>query len=579
MKRAEGELEQRRYDIVVVGGGMFGACVAWDAACRGLSVAMVEKSDFGSQTSANHFRVAHGGIRYLQHLDLTRVRESMRERAALIRVAPHLVYPLPIVMPTYGHGVQGKAVLRAGFAVYDLITADRNSGIADPDRRIPGSSVVDRDRVREEFSSLEDGGLTGGGVFYDGQIFDSSRLVLSFIRGAASRGADVANYLEVERFLRNGDRITGVAARDCLTGTRRTIEARMVVNATGPWAVKLLRDALGLDPGGRAPTFSRDVALVTRSRISKEYGLACPIGTGDADALVDRGGRHLFFVPWRGYTLVGVWHGVDDCPPSDVTVSRDELEEYIAEANEAYPGLDLSVDDVAFVNTGLVLFGGGEQGEDEHSFGKRSLVIDHAEDDAIDGLVTLVGVRATMGRRLAEQVVDLVGRKLGFDLPPSRTDERPIYGGDFHSFDELLTEINSHSLIGGRSRIAKTLAHQHGSEYRQVLEYAARDDGLARRVGEEAPTLDAEIRHAVDREAARRLLDVVHRRTALGYSTGLQGNGLERTADILADLLGWEPERRRRELDEVRTYYQRLGGLDTSLPRSGAAPEPVPAGS
>lgn len=578
MNRAEGELEESRYDIVVLGGGMFGACVAWDAASRGLSVALIEQSDFGSETSANHFRVAHGGIRYLQHLDIARVRESMRERSALIRVAPHLVYPLPIVMPTYGRGTRGKAVLRAGFAAYDLLTADRNRGIADPERRIPSSKLMDRSTVLEEFSGVEGEDLTGGGIFYDGQIFDSSRLVLSFVRSAASHGADVANYLEVGRFLRSGNRVIGVAARDHLTGARRNIEGRIVVNATGPWAAGLLREALGLELGARAPTFSRDVALVTRKRISDEYGLACPIGTGDADALVDRGGRHLFFLPWRGYTLVGVWHGIDDRPPSEVTVSRDELEKYVSEANETYPDLDLSVEDVALVNTGLVLFGGGEQETGEHSFGKRSLVIDHEEDDDIDGLLTLVGVRATMGRRLAEQIVDLVGRKLEVDLPTSRTHKRPIYGGDFDSFDELVAEINSHPLVAGRSRIAKILAHYHGSEYRHVLEYAESEGALGRRVGE-APTLDAEIRHAVNREAARKLIDVVHRRTALGYSTPPSGIGLERAADVLTEMLGWEPERRRRELNEVRSYYQRRAGLNVRMTGSGGASDPATARS
>ncbi len=166
MKKNLQKLGKNEYDLIVVGGGIFGACAAWDAASRGLKVALLEKKDFSHATSANHLKMVHGGIRYLQHGDVVRVRESCRERTALLKIAPHLVRPLPIVMPTYGHGKRGKAVLGLGVSLYDLLTLDRNKPIADEGRRIPGGSLITRQEVLNYFPGIEQRGLTGAAVFY-----------------------------------------------------------------------------------------------------------------------------------------------------------------------------------------------------------------------------------------------------------------------------------------------------------------------------------------------------------------------------------------------------------------------------
>ena len=158
MKRDLSRLTDSEFDLVVIGGGIFGACAAWDAAQRGLSVALIDRGDFCSATSANHLKMVHGGIRYLQHGDIYRLRQSSGERRAFLRIAPHLVRPLPVVIPTYGHGMKGKAVLRTGMAIYDLLAADRNQGITDPARRIPPGSSLETNEVLRMFPGLP--GLT-----------------------------------------------------------------------------------------------------------------------------------------------------------------------------------------------------------------------------------------------------------------------------------------------------------------------------------------------------------------------------------------------------------------------------------
>jgi glycerol-3-phosphate dehydrogenase len=194
MKRNLEALAATEFDLLIIGGGAFGAAAAWDATLRGLRVALIEQRDFASGASAECFKMVHGGIRYLQHADIRRLRSSCAERSAMLRIAPHLVTPLPILIPTYGHGRQGKAFLAAGMYVYDLLTAGRNAGIADATRRIAGTKLLSRAQTLELFPQLEQRSLTGGAVFEDGQMYNTARLVLAFVQSAVSRGAHAANY-------------------------------------------------------------------------------------------------------------------------------------------------------------------------------------------------------------------------------------------------------------------------------------------------------------------------------------------------------------------------------------------------
>ncbi len=196
MTRDIGAIRGQEFDVLVVGGGAFAACAAWESALRGYSVALIEANDFGSGTSANSFKMVHGGIRYLQHLDLPRLWASCKERSALLRIAPHLVKPLPIALPTYGHGRSGKEFLGAGFLAYDALTVGRNRGIADRSRHIPTASFMSRAEVLNRFDGVDSGKLTGAAVFNDAQMYHPPRLVLAFIVSAIREGAVALNYVE-----------------------------------------------------------------------------------------------------------------------------------------------------------------------------------------------------------------------------------------------------------------------------------------------------------------------------------------------------------------------------------------------
>jgi len=374
-----------------------------------------------------------------------------------------------------------------------------------------------------------------------------------------------ANYIEVTKFLREGDRVVGVEALDLLSGAQVKIRAKAVLNATGPWASPLLQEGLGLSIESQ-PTFSRDVALVVSRRMNRDFALACPIRSKDSDALIDRGGRHLFFVPWRDCTLVGVWHGVYDKTPDKVTVTEQELENFVREANTAYPAFGFTVEDVSIVLSGLILFGKEEQGPSRHSFGRRSLLIDHAKTDQIQGLVTLTGVRATTARGMAEKAIRLVLKKLGETKCPSKTATTPIFGGQIDCFEDLVDQAARQGPLDLSPTVVRALVHNYGSEYQRVLQYIDEDPELNRTVGK-STVLRAEIVHAVREEMAQKLADVVLRRTDLGTDGNPGEEALRTCALLMGKELAWDQAQMENELGELRTFFQHRGCLTNYRPQ------------
>ncbi|MBV7338380.1 glycerol-3-phosphate dehydrogenase/oxidase [Chloroflexi bacterium TSY] len=565
MQRNTTNLSNKQYDLVVIGGGIFGICAAWDAALRGLSVALLERGDFGHATSANHFKVVHGGIRYLQHADLARIRESSAERTTLLRIAPHLVYPMPFVVPTYGHGLKGSEVMRVGLLLYDACTWDRNRAIQDPTRKIPRSRILSRSETFSLFPQLDSNNLTGAALFYDGQMYNPSRLSLAFIQSAVEAGADVVNYAEAVELCQNraGDRIQGVVVHDRLTGDEFEIRGHVVLNAAGPWGPWLLASSPELHLK-KQPIFSRDAYFVVKRKLVDSCALAIQGQTHDPDALINRGNRHLFLVPWRGYTLIGVWHVVHNGHPNKFTLTASEIEEFIGEIHTSNPALELTLADVSMCHAGLTLFGENEADAIHLSYGKRSILIDHEEEHGVSGLISLIGVRFTTARGMAEKAIDLVCSKLDRDLLKRseivhtklkcRTAVTPIYGGDFESFDDLVSQAKAICPPKIKPEQVKALVHNHGTNFQRILYYIQRDQQSGNPIGD-STVLQAEITHAVREEMAYKLSDVVFRRTDLGTGSHPGQRALETCADLMAQELNWTKERKTRELADVESYF------------------------
>src|SRR5450755_3196100 len=561
MMRDMARMSGQEFDVLVIGGGAFGAAAAWDATLRGLQVAVIDQSDFAAGASAECFKMVHGGIRYLQHADIRRLRASCAERTAMLRVAPHLVNPLPIVIPTYGHGRQGKAFLAAGMFAYDLLTRGKNSGISDPKRRIAGTRLLSRNQTLDLFPELEQRSLSGGAVFEDGQMYNTARLVLAFVKSAVNRGAIAANYTEALRFLWDGKRVCGVRARDRLDGNDFDIRAKLVLNAAGPWADYLLQDPAHF-AGHRRGHFSRDACFLVSRKPRSAYALAVPGWNKDRDALVGRAARHLFAVPWRNCMLIGVWHRLFAERPDTAHVEEAEIAAWIAEMNASYPALRLTRDDVIYANCGLVPFGDGRSAEGALSFGKESRYIDHRER-GIDGLVTLIGIRYTTARGDSAKALDLLLQQL--PRPPLRapTERTPLAGGDFADFANLRETARRDAASGVAPRTLDAWLRNHGTDYRVLLQLA-QAPGQALLLGG-TDTVMAELTHAVEHEMAVHLEDVILRRTDMGSGAHPGRTAVEQAASGMQSLMGWSDERRRAEMADTE---QSLRHHRASVPSS-----------
>jgi len=288
------------FDLAVVGGGAYGAALAYEAATRGLKTFLAEKGDFGSGTSANSLKIVHGGLRYLQNLDISRARSSTHERSTLLRIAPDLVSPLQCMMPTGWERGKGRFVLGAGLVLNAAVTFDRNRALP-ASQRLPGGGILSRSEVASLAQGLHMGDVSGGASWFDAIMTDSERLCLALVLSARDAGASVHNYLSVERLLDSGGAATGVAVRDQMSGREYEIQARAVVSCQGPWAH-------GSDSGPFGQIGSAGL-LKAVNLILPNANLGCAVGFPPRDnAGRPQGDRLLFAVPWHGLTMVGTWY-------------------------------------------------------------------------------------------------------------------------------------------------------------------------------------------------------------------------------------------------------------------------------
>ena len=552
MERNVTQLNNKVYDILVIGGGIYGASIARDAALRGLSVCLIERGDFGHATSANSLKTIHGGLRYLQDGDLKLVRMMMHERMSMMRIAPHLVHPLPCLMLTYAKLTRSKLIMRAALAANDLLGLSYNR-LPDPQKRLPYGQVISRDACLQIAPGIDATNVTGGAVWHDAQVINSERMTLALIQSAAEGGANVANYVQATALLTSENRVIGVDAEDMLSGGRFKLHANLVINAAGAW-INHIDSAL--DVGALVPEIRQSIAinLVTRQLIP-EYAVGVPT----RPELVADGGQKkpqmLFISPWQQYSIIGTYHLPTDKSPDCYKLSETDVDDFIAQINTAYPGAALKRSDVRFIHWGFLPAVDSPDNPDQVSLVRRGKVIDHQQQADIDGLISVVGVKYTSARYVAQQAVDLVFQKLGRVSPACRTHVTPVFGGDipqFGPFVESAKRKASHSL---HIDLLQHLIYNYGTAYALLLPYIDEDPCWGEPVSPNQETIKAEIVHAVHYEMACKLSDVVFRRTSLGSAGRLETNAIETCATIMAAEFGWQPARIAQEIANVELTF------------------------
>jgi glycerol-3-phosphate dehydrogenase len=396
VRRDLGTLTAREHDMVVIGGGIHGVAAAWDAAQRGLAVALLEAGDFGGGTSWNSLKTVHGGLRHLQRADVAGLRESSRERTALLRIAPALVRPLSFLVPTYARRPPSRLALRAALRVDDLLAWRRNRGLPES-HVLPAGRVLSPRQVLDRLPLADAAGLTGGAEWTDAQVTDTERLLLAFLHAAVEAGAAVANYVEATRLELGADGVTGVSARDVLGGGALAVRGRTVLAAAGPGLDAVLSGA-----GLRRPP----LPLLHAANLVLDRDAVATHAVGAKSR-----GRFLFLVPWRGRSIVGTAYAPGE-PPLAAG--------FLDEARQAFPWAGLQPADVTLVHRGRVPGTSGGAG-----LWTRSRVRDHRAD-GLAGLVSILGVKYTTARAMAERAVDAAARRAGRRLAPCRTAFTPL---------------------------------------------------------------------------------------------------------------------------------------------------------
>jgi len=579
MKRSPAELQARQYDVLIVGGGITGACLAFDASLRGLTVALIDKGDFGEATSAASSKLLHGGLRYLQQLRFSKVRESARERIYFQNLAPHLTHYVPFVVPTYRGLSKGKTLLDAGLLLYRILCAGQARLLRDPAKRVPRGCRLAYPQVLARIPGLASASLTGGRLFYESHMRSSERMTMAFVDSAARAGAVVANYIVAERFLVVGDRVVGVEATDRVsdsaggessadtsTGSRPgafEIRASVVVNAAGPWIQRLNAQLETRTVRPVITGVSKGTHIVTPA-LTDGWAVALPTRR-PSQSVIDRGGRHVFIIPWRGHSLIGTTYGPYHGDLDDLRPTAADAVELIEEVNSALGAGTLSLSDVRYAFAGLYPLVDEEIRPAVYQGTGDYRVVNHEEIDGVAGLFSVFGAKYTTARLLAEHAVDRIVASLGKGAASGRTHEVSLAAGNIPDL-ERFRDRQRRRHAGLPEATIDHLMNAYGTACEEVVSLAESADGLGEPLAPDHNVIAAEAIWAARCEMACHLDDFVFRRSGLGTLGHPGGEALDRAALLLGAELGWDPARRAAELERVERRFPDYRGLE-SAPR------------
>ncbi len=523
------------FDVAIIGAGINGAGIARDAALRGLKVVIVEQNDFCSGTTAIPSRLIHGGLRYLEYGEIPLVFESLRERITLRQIAPHLVKPLRICIPIYESAKRGPFIVRLGMIAYDLLSTGKT---------VPNHTMLSRDRIIAEEPGLEKKGLRGAARYYDAQVEFVERLVLENLLAARSAGADVRNYAQVVKIRFPGVRgaVKTIEITDTRSGVESAIEARVVVNAAGPWVDRVLSTA-----GHKGPRF---IGGTKGSHIVVGPFDGAPQDACYAEASADN--RPFFIIPWNRQYLIGTTDIRYDGDLGEVRASSEEVDYLLTETNRLFPQAKLDRGDIHYAYAGVRPLPYREKGP-ESAITRKHIIKIHGKD--ADGLVSIIGGKLTTYRNLAEQAVDRIGRLLHRKLPKCRTQDTLLPGAyRLEEARHALEAFEELSAAGVERQIAL-----YGGRALDLLALAAAEPPLHKAIDANRTVLAAEVIFAIRNEMARTLEDIVYRRLAVGYDAD-QGRPLyEMIAAIAAGELGWNDAERRAGIKALNAYSDSFG--------------------
>lgn len=518
-------MSQQHYQVVVIGAGINGAGIARDLAARGVGCALVDKADLCNGTSAWSTRLIHGGLRYLEYAEIDLVRESLREREILLRRAPHLVKPLPLMIPIYKGARRGPLLIFAGMLAYDLLSFDKS---------LPWHRMLGGKAVRQRSGGLRPEGLRGAAVYYDAQVEYAERLVVENALDARQLGADLYLYHEVVEL---GPQ--GVHLRD-EAGQVKHLTCDLVINVTGPWVDELLQRCPG--------EFPRQMGGTKGSHIVVDRFPGLPPEALYVEASAD--GRPYFIVPWNERLLIGTTDLRSDESLDTMRASREECQYLLDETNRLYPAANLSLENIHFTYSGVRPLPHTPKGKTA-AITRRHQVVEHKE--AGFKLLSIVGGKLTTYRSLAQEAVDKALRLLGLGKRKCSTRHRPLPG------IALLHEERFTSIFADRHGLslqtARHLAKTYGAQAEDIALLAHSQSELAEVVCPHSGALAAEVVWSCQHEEVAHLEDFLLRRSLIAWQPGLGCDALDRVLPWMARAKDWDA---RRQGEEKERYLARI---------------------
>lgn len=527
MKRDLRLLAGGRFDVLVIGGGIYGAWTAYDAALRGLKVALIEKRDWASGTSSTSSKLIHGGLRYLEQRHFGLVKRSLEERRRLTELAPHRVTPIRFLIPVYRRNRVGRLRLRAGLWLYDRLAGGRQP--VDPHEMLSEREVAAR------YRHIGREGLRGGFTYGDCWM-DDAQFTLEIVSGANGAGVVTANYVRAVRFLASAGTVTGASVVDQVTGETFDVDASVTVNATGMWSPPL-------EAGQRAP----------RLRLSKGVHLVLPgLPSSDAILCMSQDDRVIFVIPWYGKTLLGTTDGDYDGDPDDVHIDDAEIDYLLDEARAvvAEPRWDRSMIEGGFVGVRALKFEPGKPS----SRVSREWGLEYP----LPGLLVSIGGKFTSARADASLIVDRIFDLLKKSAARDATTRRPFPWSpteNFTSWQERLEHVGEN--LGLDPETARWSTYRYGTEVTTIHRLIEETPALAERIDGRLPFARAELVHGARNTMAITLEDLLRRRTPILILSRLDRDVIERAADVISPILGWDDRRRQREVTDVLSRWGR----------------------
>ncbi len=539
MERIFDKPSQSSFDVIIIGGGITGVSVAYEAATRGLSVALFEKDDFGQATSAATSKLIHGGLRYLKNFEFGLVRESLTERKVWENIAPNFVYPIPFMVPTYNNLKSNRFILFMGMVLYDILSYDK-AWTWDKSKKLPLHKTISKKSTLELEQCMKKKGLTGSSIYYDCQNINPERLTLAVLKSAFANGAKAANYAKVKSFIRSNGNILGVNVVDSLTGNEHQFTAKVTINCAGPWADIVLNSANSDEDEKHHIRRSEGIHIITKKLVNKH-----------AVTVMTKDGRHVMLMPWRNHSLIGTTDKEYTGNPDDYKVSKESIQGLIDDLNDNYGCEKIEYDDIIFAYGGLRPLV-DDQTEGSYESSRKYEIYDNAKN-GLNGLITIEGGKYTTSRKLACQAMRKVEKKLNRRLGKSVTNKQYLEGSNIKDMSDFITKLKSNYPDFSTETVDYVGKH-YGEHCHEVFALAKGSTNLDEVVTKDGEIL-AEVAHAIQHEMAKSLTDIFFRRTGIG-TLGYPGDEVfNKVTNIAQEMLNWDENKTQMEVKKAMLIF------------------------